>query len=186
MRLFLAIDIPEAVKEQVMAARAHLARGVRGVKWVEDHNLHLTVKFLGEVPEARLTDITKAVRSVITGYPVFTLQVGYPGFFPNSKSPRVIWLEIRGDTEIALRMGKSIDESLISMGFERDERRRLHLTLGRVRSNDFTGELLRNAGSFKGFSKVPGFKVNQVVLYRSQLNSSGPVYSPVEKFVFND
>ncbi|MGE5545039.1 MAG: RNA 2',3'-cyclic phosphodiesterase [Bacillota bacterium] len=186
MRLFLAIDIPPQVKAQVSAVRDQLARGVRGVKWVEDHNLHLTVKFLGEVPETQVEEIRRAVRSAVRGYPAFTLQVGYPGFFPNSRSPRVIWLEIRGDTEAALQIGQSIDESLISLGFDPDERRRLHLTLGRFRSNESTGELMKNARSFKAFPEMTGFAVNQVVLYQSQLKSSGPVYSPVEKFVFYD
>lgn len=186
IRLFLAIDIPSAVKEQVTAARSHLARGVRGVKWVEDHNLHLTLKFLGEVPEAQIEDISKAVRRAVKGYPVFKLQVGSPGFFPNKKSPRVVWLEIKGDSEIALKIGLSIDESLISLGFDPDERRRLHLTLGRVRSDISIGELKKNYLGFKGYPEQPVFEVNQVVLYRSQLTSSGPVYSPVDKFVFSD
>lgn len=188
IRLFLAIDIPSAVKEQVTTARSHLARGVRGVKWVEDHNFHLTLKFLGEVPEAQAEDISKAVRRAVKGYPAFRLQVGSPGFFPNQKSPRVVWLEIKGDSETALRMGRSIDESLISLGFDPDKRRRLHLTLGRIHSDISTGELLKNYHGFKGYPEKQNtdFEVNQVVLYRSQLTSSGPVYSPMEKYVFND
>ena len=184
MRLFLAIDIPSEIKKQVSTARAQLARKVRGVKWVEDHNLHLTVKFLGEVPESQAEDISAAVRGAVESYPVFWLEVGYPGFFPNIKSPRVIWLEIGGNSETALKVGQAIDNSLIPLGFEADKRRRLHLTLGRVRSDISTEDLIRNAQEFKGFSEKLDFEVQQVVLYRSQLSSRGPVYTPVEKFVF--
>lgn len=185
MRLFLAIDIPAGIRKQVAAARAELARGVRGVKWVEDHNLHLTMKFLGEVPDTQVDDIIAAIRSALLPYPGFRLEVGFPGFFPNNRNPRVIWLEIKGNTENALGIGRAIDGSLLPFGFEEDNRRQLHLTLGRVRSDTSTDDLIRNAKEFKGFPERLVFEVNEVALYRSQLTSSGPIYTLVEKFVFN-
>ncbi len=185
-RLFLAIDIPAGIREPVTAARDKLARGVKGVKWVEDHNLHLTLKFLGEVREERVSDIGQAVKSAVKGFRAFGLEVGNPGFFPHSRSPRVIWLDIKGNTEYALHIGESIDESLVPFGFDPDKRRRLHLTLGRIRSQGYNPDLMKNVKDFQGFPEKPAFEVEQVVLYSSELTSSGPIYSAVDKFVFND
>lgn len=185
MRLFLAIDIPSELKEQIGAAREKLAREVRSVKWVEDHNLHLTMKFLGEVAEDQVQEISAAARRAVQGYPRFKLEVGSPGFFPNANNPRVIWLAIKGHTEVALRIGTALDDSLIPLGFESDKRRRLHLTLGRVRSDVSREELVKNIQDFRGLSGKLDFEANQMVLYRSQLTSRGPIYSPVENFVFN-
>ncbi|MGI6548833.1 MAG: RNA 2',3'-cyclic phosphodiesterase [Syntrophomonadales bacterium] len=185
MRLFFAIDIPPEIKPQVIAARNQLARGVRGIKWVEDHNLHLTMKFLGEVPDGQVKDITDTVRRTLVRYPGFRLEVGSPGFFPNNKNPRVIWLEIKGNTKSALGIGRAIDDSLLPFGFDEEKRRQLHLTLGRVRSDNSVEDLLRNARGFTGFASKPDFEVHQLVLYRSQLTNRGPFYTPVEKFVLN-
>ncbi|NLW44664.1 MAG: RNA 2',3'-cyclic phosphodiesterase [Syntrophomonadaceae bacterium] len=186
MRLFLAIDIPAGIREQVAAARDRLARGVKGVKWVEDHNLHLTLKFLGGVPEERVGDIADAVKKAVAGYHVFKLEVGGPGFFSHNGNPRVVWLDIRGDTEYALNIGTAIDESLVPFGFAPDKRRRLHLTLGRIRAEGSNPNLMKNIKDFQGFLEKPAFKVEEVVLYSSELTSSGPIYSAVDKFVLND
>jgi len=186
MRLFLAIDIPAGIREQVVAARNQLAEGVKGVKWVEDHNLHLTLKFLGGVPEEQVGVIGQAVKRAVGNYRAFWLEVGNPGFFPHNRNPRVIWLDIKGNTEYALYLGESIDESLAPLGFEPDKRRRLHLTLGRIRTEGSNLQLMKNVKDFRGFPERLTFGVEQIMLYSSELTSSGPIYSPVDKFVLND
>ncbi len=185
MRLFLAIDIPFELKDRVVAAREQLAEGVQGVKWVEDQNLHLTIKFLGEVRENQVTDVVEVTQKTLRSCPKFRLEIGDPGFFPNARNPRVIWLAIKGETEVAGRVARALDDSLMPLGFEADKRRRLHLTLGRFRSDVSCKVLVENSQNFKGFAGKLEFEVNQVVLYHSTLTRNGPIYSIVEKIAFN-
>jgi len=182
MRLFFALDIPANIREQVIWARQELARDVWGVKWVEDHNLHLTMKFLGEVPEPKLKEIAAAARTATEGLKSFSLSVGGPGYFPNARNPRVIWLAINDPQSGAVRVGHNLDDSLVPLGFEPEKRRQLHLTLGRIKNDAATAALLQNGRSFTGFKGMLSFIVNELVLYRSELSRHGPSYFAMEKF----
>ena len=118
MRLFVAIAVPDSVKQHARMLRNYLGRSRPDIKWVEYDNYHLTVKFLGEVNSADLPRLKKQL--VLTGeaVPPFYLSAGGLGYFPNSRRPRVIWLGIKGELDKAAFLGERVDAYLGELGFE--------------------------------------------------------------------
>lgn len=184
MRLFFALPAPPEV--QAAASRViERLRGAGEVKWVDPPLLHLTLKFLGEVPEERLEEITKAAVETANTAANFVLECGGIGAFPHPRRPRVVWLGIGGaGAEKLGRLAESLDRRLAKVGFAREEREfRPHLTLGRVKGPkglpDLAKRLEREA---KGEPERVSWPVSELILVQSQLRRTGPIYTPVEHF----
>lgn len=156
MRLFVAIDLPEQIRERAAKIKKELAKGVAGVKWVEDHNLHITLKFLGEVEDSRLDEVTSAIGRAVADENKFTLNLGTVGCFPGYRRPRVIWLGLTGETGQIHKIGEALDRFLADLGIPFEKNRKPHLTLGRVRENDHNEQLIRNLNTFKEGTENPG------------------------------
>ncbi|NLB17401.1 MAG: RNA 2',3'-cyclic phosphodiesterase [Syntrophomonadaceae bacterium] len=184
MRLFFAIDIPDPLKKEMSALQKKLGANLSGVKWVEEENLHLTLKFLGEVSDHKLKGIISAAHSNLDNFRPHTLSFTNTGFFPHRNRPRVIWLGISGETDVTREVARRLDESLAPLGFEPDSKRKLHITLGRINKETTGPDLVRRAQEYNGIGEERKFEVAEVRLYSSELTPSGPNYSILEKFVF--
>jgi len=182
MRLFIAVAVPDSVKQYARMLRNELGVARADVKWVEYENYHLTLKFLGEVKEPRLPLISECLTQAAEASPAFNLSAGGLGFFPNKMRPRVIWLGIKGEMEKAVFLGGRIDAYLAAQGFEEEKDHRFHLTLGRMRSDLRLNDMLKLVGDLEGKEKFRSFKVEQFHLMKSTLSSKGPVYSVIESF----
>lgn len=176
MRLFIAVSVPEEVKQHAQAVRDRL-RGGMDVKWVEYHNYHLTLKFLGEVPVSNLNPIKQQLVAVGQEADPFELTPGPIGFFPNRNRPRVIFLDIQGELAKIRRLAERIDSRLSSLGFEPDQHRRFHLTLGRFRSDRGSSQSmdLPDAAIFHH-----SFRVDKFYLMESKLSNKGPEYQVLQ------
>jgi 2'-5' RNA ligase len=135
-RLFVAVplspDATAAVAEIVERIRADEPEG-RGVRWVRLDGLHLTLRFLGPTPEARVADLAAAVEDVARDGRPFTITVRGAGSFPPTGRPRTIWLDIRDGVEGLEGLAARLDDRLADVGWERDRRPfRAHLTLARA------------------------------------------------------
>lgn len=182
MRIFVAIPVPDRVKQHARMFRNELGASRANIKWVEYQNYHLTVKFLGEVDEASLPEIKSRLMQAADSCPAFNLSVDGVGFFPNRMRPRVVWLGIRGETDKAEFLGERVDAYLASAGFEEEKKHQFHLTLGRVRNDDRINELLKIAEHMADKEKLVSFKVDRFYLMQSRLAYGGPTYTVMETF----
>jgi len=174
VRLFVAINPPESVRERIAAGTEDL-RGLEGIRWVAPDRVHLTLKFLGEVDEGSERSITKALALAAAGHAPFEARVTAPGAFPNIRRPRIIWLGLERGPQLAA-LQSDLEDALADVGFEREERAfRPHLTLGRVRrGRRVDGSVLDSLVRQTEVSDA--WQVAAVDLMRSHLLPTGAVY----------
>ena len=181
IRSFIAIELPEEVRRGLAKLRSELERAEhRFVKWVDSEGIHLTLKFLGNIPFRQVTEVTKAIEEAAQGISPFHLEISGLGAFPNLKQPRVLWVGIGGEIDTLLRLQQNIDFALASLGFAKEERSFMpHLTLARIRQGASPlerknfGELAMSA-SFEGSYPIDAKAVS---LMRSQLTPEGAIYT---------
>jgi len=182
-RLFWAVNLPADVKLNLAALQARLQKKQADVKWVEQHNLHLTVKFLGQVSLDRTNEIVRAVESALAQHGSIRLELAGTGFFPAGKQPRVIWVGVGGELDKFRRLHRAVEKGLHDLGFPPENRGfSPHLTLGRVRSPQGVGNLVRE---LETLGREPAHfgraDVNTVELMASTLTARGPIYSVLAK-----
>jgi 2'-5' RNA ligase len=186
VRLFIAADLPAAVRARLGEAQRSLAALPFDVRWTRPDGIHLTFTFLGEVPADRADGIRAALRtSGCRGMAPVALAARGVGVFPDRGRPRVIWAGIVGEVEAAGRVKRTIDEALVPLGVTPEERPfRPHLTLGRVtggRAGEWRGILERHAQDEFG-----AFEMRACVLFESQPGPGGARYRAVESVPFGD
>ncbi len=182
MRLFVALEIPSAVRENL----ANLLKSLRAVspqiRWVRAENLHVTLKFVGEVPEAKSGAIRNALAGVRSKQLV-TLDFRGLGFFPNEKHPRVFWAGIEASPNLKL-LAAEIENALEKVGIPREQRPfSPHLTLARLEPPRLA-EQLRAAIQEHATCDFGSLRTNQFHLIESKLKPSGAEYTTVESFSF--
>jgi 2'-5' RNA ligase len=182
MRMFVAVPVPDSVKQYARMIRNKLGVARADIKWVEYENYHLTLKFLGEVNETLLPAIKDNLARASENSPAFNLSAGGLGFFPNRMKPRVLWIGVKGEMEKAQFLGERVDAYLSTLGFEEERDHRFHLTLGRIRSDSRRPELLRLVEEVGTKLQLRSFKIEYFDLMQSSLTSGGPVYSPLASF----
>ena len=177
MRLFIAIEVDEGVRERLVEAQRQLAKAPCKVKWVEPQNLHLTLKFLGEVPDHQVRAIADAMTRAARDARPFEMKVAGLGTFPPKGVPRVVWAGVEAMQVRPLH--RRLEAALEALGHEREKRAfHPHLTLGRVKGREGTRELrsLIEDLAATEFGTAP---VAQVVLMQSTLSPAGPTYTPI-------
>lgn len=182
MRLFCAINIVNELKANISNLQTKLRNSGADVKWVEPVNLHLTIKFFGEVKEEKIELISCVGEQVCAQHDRIKIEIAGLGAFPDLKNPRVIWLGIsRGSEQIKL-LAQKIDEGLATIGFAKESRPfSVHLTLGRTRSNCGKEKLVATINGFKE-QKLGGQEIEKVDLMQSILQPQGPVYKVVKNW----
>jgi len=178
MRLFVAINFPEKVKKRIGLLIKELRKLPSDAKWVDDANLHLTLQFLGNVPETQVPSIVEALNRSVTGISPFRLDLGGVGVFQSIERPRVFWMGVSGETNVLSRLHRQVQEGFGRLGFE-PERRRFspHLTLARLRSPLGFSALLERAEKIAGdYGKFDSVNVASIELMLSELSSQGPKY----------
>ena len=136
MRLFVGVPLDASLRSAAERIREEIVRvcpeAARRVKWVEPHNLHFTLKFLGEIPEADLENVVRAVESS-RGSGAFEIDIEGVGAFPGAGSARVLWAGVSGGADRLVALATLAEDALSAVGFPRDTRPfSPHLTLGRV------------------------------------------------------
>jgi len=185
LRLFVAVDLPEQVREELGRAQGELRRhDLSHLRWVRPQGIHLTLKFLGETPAGRVAAITTALPGATRGRPGFRLALGAPGAFGNRRGPRVLWLDVIGDIEPLRGLQAAVEEALVDIGFPPEERGfSPHLTLARVPQPARPGTAERIAQALRAVTPPRAeFDVREVVLMRSTLQPGGAVYERLAAF----
>jgi len=168
-RLFVAIDLPEVVKESLVL----MQNGLRGARWVARENLHLTVRFIGEV-SAEEADEIHSVLGEVRAVP-FIIKLGEIGLFSSGGKPRSVWIGVQDRSSIDI-LKQHIDRSLLRLGINPEGRKYVpHVTLARFREkpsklSDFMPRL--------GTGRSVPVRVEQFVLFSSFLAHAGAIYTP--------
>ncbi|MGD9117173.1 MAG: RNA 2',3'-cyclic phosphodiesterase [Dehalococcoidia bacterium] len=180
VRCFIAIELPDKIKGGLRALQAQLkAASPAPAKWVEPENIHLTLKFLGNVAAGRIDEIAKAMTEAVKGTAPFSLEVKELGVFPNPRRVQIVWVGVSGEVERLGRLQQLIESGLAKLGFAPEKRRFApHLTLARLRDRATPQERERLGQLVAETEFVGGsFSVDSVKLMKSQLTREGPIYS---------
>jgi 2'-5' RNA ligase len=181
IRSFIAIELPEEAKEGLARLKKELERDEhKFVKWVDPRGIHLTLKFLGNIPSKQVAEITEAIEGAAQGISPFHLEIGGLGAFPSLKQVRVLWVGISGEVEKLSRLQQNIDSALAALRFAKEERSFVpHLTLARIRQGASPLER-RSFGELVGsttFEDKYHVTVESISLMRSQLTPAGAIYT---------
>lgn len=180
IRCFLALDLPDALRPQLALVQGELKRSNADVRWVQVGNIHLTLKFFGNVPDNEIDPITQAAREVAAGQAPFKLQVTQAGAFPGMKNPRVIWLGLGGDLIPLAQMYHRLEKAFAALGHLPEGRPfNPHLTLGRVKSPANRHRLAQALEKLAPLNWPP-FQVNEIILFKSTLTPKGSIYTPLQ------
>ncbi len=179
LRVFVGVPVGAAVAERISAVRNEF--GGEAVRWVPAENLHLTLKFLGDVEEAQVVSIRSALREALAGTAGFGVTARGLGVFPDARRPRVLWMGLAAP-ELAQAAGQ-VDRALEPLGVERAATRfRPHATIGRWRRPEPPGVSLREELTRWRDREFGEFRMDAVTLFRSTLRPAGATYSPLEVF----
>jgi len=182
MRLFVALELPAAVRENLVALLKALRAVSPQTRWVRPENLHLTLKFIGEVPETEFAVIRNALAAARSDQPV-ALEFRGLGFFPNEKRPRVFWAGIEASPNLKT-LAAEIDRAMEKLGIPCEQRPfSPHLTLARFEPPELP-EKLRSAIEENAAREFGSFRTNQYQLIESKLKPSGAEYTTLESFPF--
>ncbi len=185
LRLFVAIELPNNVRDALGRLQTELRRcGLERLRWVRPEGIHLTLKFLGETPSDRVPAIKEALAGAAEGMRVHSLSLGRAGTFGGNRNPRVLWVDLTGDSQTLDSLQSRVDEALARIGFPREGRAFApHLTLARVRpeaTREDAGPLQTALASLS----VPAteFQAREVSLMHSTLGPGGAVYERLAAF----
>lgn len=185
LRLFWAVSLPDQVKEQLGVLMDLMKKGQANAKWVEKYNLHLTVKFLGELPANQRPLLTGAVREALGGTGSFNLMVNGLGFFPSVQRPRILWAGLTGELVRLRELHRLVEDSLTPLGWPPENRRfSPHLTLARLRSLKGVEALTRLVLELADRSAVTmPVPVEELKLMESKLTRQGPIYKVLDRII---
>jgi len=177
MRTFIAIEIPEETKRAMAEVQARLKESGAEANWTRPEGIHLTLKFLDEVSEERISEVSAALVQAAYGRGRFRLTVAGTGVFPHERNPRIVWIGISGELDKLRKLQASVEEQMVRLGFQQEDRRFTpHLTLGRIKRLPSRGPWTQALEGVKDI-KLPGFEVAAISLMKSELQQTGAVYT---------
>jgi len=190
MRLFVGLDIAESIRDRIRTLIDNLRQYAPNVRWVTPESLHITFKFIGELPEARVREVESALRAISLN----SLQVSFrsAGFFPTPRSARVFWIGIEAEPALS-KLAQMVEARLEEIGIPRENRDfSPHLTLARAGSGSPTREKTdrpnqRFSRLIEYLATIPRLEFGTMtaqafLLYRSQLSSRGSTYTKLASF----
>jgi len=181
LRSFIAVEIPADIHRAIMRSMASMQRALPKplIRWVESQNIHLTLKFLGDVSPVNLDQLADALKVELASHASFNISVGGLGAFPNSHRPRIIWVGL--EAPIALTtLQRTVDTIAARMGYVPEEHPfSPHLTIGRVGQGVTSADLLRIQAAFDATTvgNLGEVHVESVHIFKSDLQPGGSVYT---------
>jgi len=181
IRTFVALELPEHIRLEIRKLQNDMAAQGLRIRWVKADNLHLTLKFIGNIEERRIPELSSVLKAVAGQCPAFRLAPKGLGIFPSLRRPRILWVGISEQVDILRRLQRSVDIALSHLGFETESRPyKGHLTIGRFKRNASPKRLADTLRSKHGFT-AERFSVEHLVLFKSILSPDGPLYTRIQK-----
>ncbi|HXX45393.1 MAG TPA: RNA 2',3'-cyclic phosphodiesterase [Candidatus Acidoferrales bacterium] len=182
MRLFVALDFPDSIRDAIRDLIAKLKPLCKDARWVRPEGMHVTLKFIGHVDTEKLDPIITALAGVHSSAPV-DMRFRGVGFFPTERRPRVFWCGIEASPNLG-ELAAGIEHALVPLGIEAEKREfRPHLTFARFESPKGTARLLEAAKEFQSLD-LGTTRETEFHLYESVLHRSGAEYTKRKSFTF--
>jgi len=179
MRVFIAVEVPVEIRNAFAAVQRELERSTNSARWVAAESIHITLKFIGEVPDRRVEDIHAALMAL--SWKPFTARIAGVGFFPGTRSPRVFWAGLEAPTMAGL--AEELDSRMERIGFEKERRAfRPHVTLARSKDTRLDASLVAAASEYREY-EFGSFPVDRIFLFKSTLKPSGAVYEKLREYL---
>ncbi|MBN1293228.1 MAG: RNA 2',3'-cyclic phosphodiesterase [Candidatus Latescibacteria bacterium] len=172
MRTFIAIEMPEEIRQKVGDYIDSISGMVDNIKWVAPENLHFTIKFIGEVNKSDLRELMGCIETTASEFTPFSMGLYGLGFFPSEIKPRVVWIGADGGADHLLEVFQTLENCLEKVGYDRDSRTfSPHLTIGRAKKD-------KNVVVPEGLPEFEPvrFEISSIALIKSTLTPQGPIY----------
>ncbi len=181
-RQFIALDLSEEQKNGLLALQRELKKDINGIKWVEHGNLHVTLKFLGEMEEEYINALCSLVEKAAGRFKPLEMSLGKLGLFPGgSKKPRIIWVGVEQGREVIQELWQELEQLFHREGHPLSQNPfSPHVTIGRIRRVQNKVPLSRWTDQYRKFT-LPPTTVNYVTVYQSVLKPQGAIYTPLQK-----
>ncbi|MBF0352029.1 MAG: RNA 2',3'-cyclic phosphodiesterase [SAR324 cluster bacterium] len=174
-RLFVALDLPPEIRQQLQEISGY---GIQGASWVVPENIHLTLKFIGEVDGGQLEDISGSLSEI--RFTAFEMKLKGTGCFPPKGEPRSLWAGVEDDSALA-HLARKIDQRLVRQGIPREARKfSPHVTLARLKAS--REEHLVSFLTYHSLFQSSTFTVNEFVLFASVRTPRGSVYQKLRTY----
>ena len=181
VRTFIALVIPEGWKEYLGQVAGDLKGLMSGLSWVKPENLHITVRFLGDLGDSGVRRAGEAARRGAESHAAFTARLGAPGVFPSMNRPRVLWTGLSEGADPAIALAKSVNQSLQQSGFgPADKPFKPHITLARVRDH---AEGVEAFGRYAPPPPPNPALLDRIVMMKSDLHPTGARYTALEEIL---
>lgn len=177
MRLFIAVNLPDEMRNEIWDTAASLRENGNAIRWAASEAIHVTLKFLGEVPADREDAVGRALEMSVSGVGPFALPLAGFGAFPNARRANVIWVGCEAVSPLRL-LHRNVEEKMGEIGFPHETRTfHPHLTLGRVRRHAEPSQVKRVTDLFERLDFAGEVPVSSVELMQSELTPSGANYT---------
>ncbi|HXL82293.1 MAG TPA: RNA 2',3'-cyclic phosphodiesterase [Pyrinomonadaceae bacterium] len=186
-RVFCAIELPSLVHQKISEhiRRLRDAAPDSPASWSRADNIHLTLKFVGEISADRVSDLSQAAANAVEGFSSFEIGIGDTGSFPKHGTPRVLWIGVSDHTERLAQLQTKLENECLRLGFEREARTfNPHLTIARIRKPQGT-RALAAAHKEMDFASTK-VCVSELTLIRSELSSQGSNYTVLSRHALSD
>lgn len=177
IRTFIAVKLPQEIHDNLKQLQDVLRASMPDVRWTKAGNIHLTLKFLGDVETSQIDAISEALRDIASHLSPFAVSLAGVGAFPNSRKPRIVWIGLGKGVNELVEMAKQIEGSMKKLGFQREKHPfRPHLTVGRIRRLEHP-VIMTEALERSDVGELGEFTVQQMSLIKSQLDPAGSIYT---------
>lgn len=181
MRLFFAAMLPESIQQSLAKLRTHFNWLPTPASWSAAQNIHITLKFLGEVPDEQVSAIASGL--VLPAAGPLKLQLSHPVLFPDHGAVRVLGAGFEGDTDRLIQLQDQIEQYCRSMGFTRESRRYIpHATLARFREGLRATHRPRMEQALANLRTIPAFELTELQLMQSELSPKGSRYTALARY----
>lgn len=185
MRTFIAIELSDEIKDALAQIQSHLKYAGTDVKWVEKDNIHLTLKFLGEIDENKCEKVKTALDEIAKSVKPFEISLKDIGVFPKIEFPRVIWVGLDKGVKESTELAAKTDDALSKIGFDKEARPfAAHLTIGRVRSPKNKATLASKLTTYALTLTTKLLLIQSVILFQSKLTPTGSIYTKLHEAKF--
>jgi 2'-5' RNA ligase len=182
MRSFVAIVLPPHIKKGIETLEQKLKAYPFNIRWVNPRNVHLTLKFIGDIQTHQVADVAKAMALTATGFSPVDLCMQGLGVFPGIRNPRVFWTGLGGQTDLLGQLQGTLDQALAEAGFALEKRPfKGHLTLGRFKGRALATDVAQ-AIQIEGRFEAIGFSAIEMALFKSDLHPKGAKYTLIQQY----
>lgn len=180
LRAFLAIDVDEDLKARMYKIIKEFKQIDANIKYVDLENLHLTLKFFGDIDTEGIDLLSSKIEKVVENFDDFTVKIKGCGAFPNTNRIKVIWLGLEEDGTVK-KLHDELDSEFVKLGFDKDRRFSSHLTIGRMKSAKGKAKVKSTIEEFSEV-EIGEMTVDKIILKKSTLTPSGPIYEDLKIF----